>query len=102
MRNITANAILNLKEQPQSLYVHGSIMVYRMDDTIKISKVSPQGINPSILVLDLEIVNGSGPMKGVPKLFHYEDSSELATSYNQVTIRYAKDASITVNIEIAG
>lgn len=102
MRNITANAILNLKEQPQSLYVHGSIMTYSPDDIIEISIANPQGINPSILVLDLEIVPGLGPMKGTPKPFNYILSDSTAKNYSQVTIRYSDDASITVNVEIFG
>lgn len=102
MRNITANAILNLKEQPQTLYVHGSIMTYRSDDRIEISVATPQGINPSILVLDLKVVSGSGPMKGTPKPFNFELSDSTAKSYSQVTIRYSEDASITVNVEVFG
>lgn len=102
MRNITANAILNLKENPQTVYVHGSIMTYRADDKITISLAKPQGINSSILVLDLKIQEGSGPMKGSPKAFYYENSEEAAKTYSQVTIRYSLDASLTINIEIHG
>ena len=102
MRNITANAILNLKEDPASLYVHGSIMTYRSDDEITISVANTQGINPSILVLDLSINSGNGPMKGSPKPFNYELSGESAKKYSQVTIRYSEDASITVNVEVFG
>jgi hypothetical protein len=102
MRNITANAILNLKEQPASLYVHGSIMTYRADDTIEIAVTSPQGISPSILVLDLIVKSGNGPMKGTPKPFNYELSDDSAKNYSQVTIRYSEDASVTLNIEVFG
>ncbi|MDH5380302.1 MAG: hypothetical protein OEW75_05605 [Cyclobacteriaceae bacterium] len=102
MRNITANAILNLKEQPQTLYVHGSIMTYRADDTVAINISFPQGINTSILVLDLNVQAGSGPMKGTPKPFNFQLSDESAKNYSQVTIRYSEDASITLNVEIFG
>ena len=102
MRNITANAIMNLKETPQTLYVHGSIMTYRSDDKISISRAEPQGINSSILVLDLKVIEGSGPMKGTPKAFHYENSDKIAKTYSQVTLRYSQDASLTINIEILG
>lgn len=102
MRNVTANAILNLKEQPQTLYVHGSILTHRSDDRIEISIAHPQGINPSILVLDLKIISGSGTMKGTPKHFNFELSDSSARSYSQVTIRYSEDASITVNVEVFG
>lgn len=102
MRNITANAILNLKEQPASLNIHGSIMTYRADDTIELNIAEPQGINPAILVLDLVVNSGSGPMKGTAKHFNYELSNGSAKKYSQVTIRYSEDASITVNVEIFG
>ncbi|TYP99235.1 hypothetical protein C7447_102557 [Tenacibaculum adriaticum] len=102
MRNITANAILNLKEQPASLYVHGSIMTYRADDIIEVAVASPLGISPSILVLDLIVKSGNGPMKGTPKPFNYELSDDSAKNYSQVTIRYSEDASVTVNIEVFG
>jgi len=102
MRNITANAIMNLKETPQTLYVHGSIMTYRADDKVTITKADPQGINSSILVLDLKVTEGTGPMKGTPKSFKYENSDENAKTYSQVTLRYSIDASLTINIEILG
>ncbi|MCM4155991.1 hypothetical protein [Gramella sp. AN32] len=102
MRNITANAILNLKEQPETLYVHGSIMTYRADDIIEINVASPQGINPSILVLDLKVQPGNGPMKGTPKPFNLQLSEDSAKNFSQVTIRYSEDASVTVNVEIFG
>ena len=102
MRNITSNAILNLKEQPATLYVHGSIMTYRADDIVEISVATPQGINPSILVLDLVVKSGNGPMKGTPKPFNFESSNDSAKNYSQVTIRYSEDASVTVNVEVLG
>ncbi len=102
MRNITANAILNLKEQPATLFVHGSIMTYRGDDVIQVSVATPQGINGSILILDLVITSGNGPMKGTPKPFSFELTGDTAKNYSQVTIRYSQDASLTVNVEVFG
>jgi hypothetical protein len=102
MRNITVNANLNLKEQPQTLYVHGSIMTYSTDDVIELKKAKPQGINSSILVLDLKVISGDGPKKGIPKHFNYINSEELVKNYTQITIRYSIDSSITINIEILG
>jgi hypothetical protein len=102
MRNITANAMINLKEQPTTLYVHGSIMTYSANDKVVVTKANPQGINTSILVLDLEVISVPGPMKGTPKPFTYENSTPEATNYSQVTIRYSSEASITINVEIFG
>jgi hypothetical protein len=102
MINITANAIMNLKETPQTLYVHGSIMTYRADDKVTITKAYPQGIISSILILELKVIEGKGPMKGTPKAFHYENSDEIAKTYSQVSLLYGIEPSLTVNIEILG
>lgn len=102
MRNITVNAILNLKEQPETLYVHGSIMTYRSDDIVEIIVASSPGINPSILVLDLKVQPGNGPMKGTPKAFNYQLQDDSAMNFSQVTIRYSDEAAVTVNVEIFG
>lgn len=102
MRNISANAILNLKEVPVTLHVHGSIMTYRDDDKIVIKKASSPGINSSILLLDLTIVSGKRPMKGTPKHFVYETHDKKAKTYNQVIIRYSHEASLTVNVAVVG
>lgn len=102
MRNISANAILNLKEVPTSLFVHGSIMTFRSDDLIEITKAESQGINESILILNLLVIEGNEPMKETPKHFSFQTKSEEAKKYNQVTIRYSEDKPLTINIEIAG
>ena len=102
MRNITANAIMNLKENPPTLYVHGSIMVYREDDKVSITKAEPQGINPFILILDLKVINGTGPMKGIPRAFHYINSEEIAKTFKQVTIRYDDNSLLNIDVEIHG
>jgi hypothetical protein len=77
-------------------------MTYGSEDKIEISIANPQGINSSILVLDLKVVTKTGPMKGTPKHFNFELSDSNAKSYSQVTIRYSEEASITLNIEIFG
>ena len=77
-------------------------MTYRSDDVIEITTATPQGINPSILVLDLIVKPGNGPMKGTPKPFNFELSKDSAKNYSQVTIRYSEDASVTVNVEVFG
>ncbi|MEI8202530.1 MAG: hypothetical protein WCH34_05930 [Bacteroidota bacterium] len=101
MRNITANAILNLKEEPATLYVHGSIMTYHGDDKVVIKKAVPQGINPKILLLKLTIKEGAGPMKGTPKAFKYINKKPEARTYKQVQILYP-DSSLTIKVEVYG
>lgn len=76
-------------------------MTYHSNDRITIRRAVSQGINPSILILDLKIVEGKGPMKGTPKAFRFKTTKD-AKSFSQVTIRYSVDASITVNVEVFG
>ena len=100
-QNLTANSILNLKEKPATLSVHGSVITYRDDDKVKLVKANPQGINPKILLLKLEITEGSGPMKGTPKHFWYQENSN-AESYGQVTIIHGTGDSFTVDVQKLG
>jgi len=102
MSSIIAISVMNLNETPQTLYVQGSIMTYRADDNVIISKVEPKGIDSSMLVLDLKVIEGNGSMKGTPKAFNYENSDQITKMYSHVTLRYSIDDSLTVNIEILG
>lgn len=102
MKNLTFNANLNRKEVPARLYVHGSIMVYTPKDKVKIKKAVPQGINPTILILDLLIIESDSPKKGTPKGFKYVNSSSKAKRYKQVTLRLAGEEDKTVDVEIFG
>jgi len=102
MENIKANAHYNLKEVPQALYVNGSIMTYRPDDIISINESISQGINENILILELKINEGKGPMKGTPKLFAYKKVKEGDKMYKQVTILYGDNESLTIEIDILG
>jgi hypothetical protein len=105
MKNITANAFINLKEIPNTLHIHGSIMTYRPDDKIRLVKTVPQGINPFILLTELVVTEGTKPMKGTPKLFKMHLRGEAAKSYNEIYIRY-KDGetvhSLKIDVEVFG
>lgn len=52
-------------------------MVYREDDKVTITPALTQGINPLILLLDLKVINGTEPMKGIPRPFHYINSDTI-------------------------
>jgi|SRR5688500_14106523 hypothetical protein len=100
MRNIAVNAILLLKDQPVSLFVHGSVMTFRMDDKVLPIKASPKGVSPFILAIDLKVTEGKGPMKGTPKAFVFEITGAEALQYSQVTLRCSPEASTTIIVEI--
>ena len=100
--NLTLQATLNKKEQPNSLYVHGSVMVYTDETEVTIAKAVPQGINPEILLLELTVIKKHGPMKGVPREFHYEESGDQVNTYSQVQVISNQDDNCTVDIKILG
>jgi hypothetical protein len=100
-RNLAVNALLNLKEKPAKLYVHGSVMTYRETDQVKLVKAVPQGINPAILLLNLEIKEGQGPLKPTPKHVVAEFSDNQVSGYNQVQVICGSEDACTINIEVS-
>ena len=94
--------MVNLKEEPDGLYVHGSIMVNRKDDKVKVTKAVPQGINPAILLLDVEVIEGSGPMKCIPRHFTYEEHGEYVNTYTHVSARFSAGGTQTVEVKVFG
>ncbi|WP_445737037.1 hypothetical protein [Mariniflexile sp.] len=99
---ITVNANYNLKELPQSLYVNGTVLTYRPDDIISIKEAVIQGLNEDILILELKIKEGMGPMKGTDKTFSFKKKKTADKSYKQVTIIHGDNESITVNVDFLG
>ena len=73
MLNFSAH--INGKEDPNMLYVHGSVMTYSANAKVLVRRKEPQGINPAILMLDLTIEE-DGPMKGTPRHFAYQEEVE--------------------------
>jgi hypothetical protein len=102
MRNLTINAILNRKEVPATLYVHGSVMVYTANSMVQLRESESPSINPTILILDLIITEEPGPMKGMPRHFSYSNSSEQVTNYKQVKIRPNQEDEINIDVELFG
>lgn len=100
--NMALNAIVNQKEQPHGIYVHGSVMVYTNETEASIEKTDPQGINPAILLLNLTITEKPGRMKGTPRLFFYEDHGDHVDSYTQVQVRSNKGDDCTVDVGVLG
>jgi hypothetical protein len=100
--NLALNALVNLKEEPPGLYVHGSIIVYRDDDKVKVTKAVPQGINPAILILDVKVIEGSGPLKGTPRHFVYAERGKHVKTYTHVSARYGEGEIQTVDVKVLG
>jgi hypothetical protein len=100
--NIALSANINLKEQPNSLYAHGSVMVYSDASQVSIERTEPQGINPTILLLTLRISEGSGPMKGTPRSFSYSERGAHVSAFKEVTVQLPGGDSCTTTIQTFG
>jgi hypothetical protein len=100
--NMALNANVNLKEQPNGLYVHGSVMVYTEETEVTIEESVPQGINPSILLLTITITEKPGPMKGTPRHFNFEKRGPNVSQYSQVQVVTNLGESCTVNVTVFG
>jgi hypothetical protein len=100
--NLAFNANSNLKEQPNNITVHGSVMVYSDGAEIKIDKSESPGINTKILLLDLKINDNQELMKGYAKHFSFEEHGNHISNYSQVQITTNKGDVETVQVEVFG
>lgn len=100
--NMALNASINQKEQPNGLYVHGSVMVYTGETEVFIIKAKPQGITPTVLLLNLTVTDKPGPMKGVSRAFSYEEHGDVVNEYTQVQVKSNKGDDCKVDVEIFG
>jgi hypothetical protein len=95
-----ATAVLNKKVQPNKLTVSGSIVTYNEKDTVHLDYATPQGINPTILLLDVKVTEIPGHKKGTEKPFIYVQI-ENAGKYRQVELHHGGDH-LVVDVEIMG
>lgn len=96
--NITLNAIVVSEKNGHRLIVHGSILTYREDDVIEITKAVPQGFNPFILLLRLKVTEGNGPMKGTPKHFYFDTASKDNFDYKKVSLIYGPGSLVSADV----
>lgn len=95
---LTLNASVNLKQQPNGLCVYGTVMVYTAETEVSIEENEVQGINENILLLKLTITPQSGPKKGVPRIFGFAKCGSDVSNYTQVQVITNQNESCTVNI----
>ncbi len=98
MSDFTANAVVNEKEVPAKLTVTGTVITFHDDDVITLTRAVPPGINPSILILNLEVNAGTGPMKGTVKNYNYESTEEDVTTFNKITVLQENGESVTTDV----
>ena len=96
------SAFRNRDENPPALYVHGSVVVHTDGTTVKLTKADPQGINPTILLLDLDIQTKPGPMKGVARTIAFDLREPEVLKYRQVEIRESGGSGTILDIDEPG
>ncbi len=87
MKAIVANAYLNLKEVPNTLYIRGSFETQRPDDRIKLVRTT-QPANPGLLITEIIVVPGSKPAQHTVKHFKMNLTGDAARTYREFRIRY--------------
>lgn len=91
------NATRN-KKNPHTLIVSCEVLSYSANDKIILTEAQPQGINPTIFLVDVTIEKHQGPMKGTYKKAEMEFHSDLIPAYKQVQVRYEGGSAEPVNI----
>lgn len=84
-----ADAFINLS---------GTIVVYTARTEVFLYKVVPQGINPTILMLDLKVTPAPGPMKGTDREFTYMETGEHVAAYTLLHVTLNGDIPCLVEI----
>lgn len=101
MSSLEFSAVTNFNNDGSSdkLVVQGSVMVYTDATEVNIKKADVQGVNPAILLLQLEITPKPGPMKGMPRSFVYEAAGSEVRDYTHVQIVTNRGESRTSEID---
>lgn len=99
--NLVFGAVINGKEVPNTLSIHGSMYLYGENDQILIREASPQGVNERVLLLDIEIIDNGGPQKGICQNVFWKKEVQ-GQEYDQVTIRIPGAQDQTVNVHYFG
>lgn len=85
------------KRFPPCIVVNGEVLIYSSNGKANFIESESPGINPTILILDVEVIEGDGPMKGVYSKIESFEKCVDEQKYKQATIRY-NDDEITIDI----
>jgi hypothetical protein len=86
--------------RPHTLHVMGNVIVPNSNTVVNLVKAVPQGINPKILLLEVEVDLASGGDIDKQQKVHYSETTSIGT-YDFVQIRFPNGASLTIdNIDI--
>ncbi|WPD21083.1 MAG: hypothetical protein SD837_12835 [Candidatus Electrothrix scaldis] len=100
--NLTLRAQSNLKEQPNGLYVFGTVPVFTEETTVVLTRAEPQGKNPAILLLNLTVTEHPGPMKGIDKPVFYVERGKDVSKLRQVQVISNNGDICTIDITLRG
>lgn len=80
-------AFINGKEQPNHIYVHGTVWTYTSETVVEVRRAEMQGLNEQVLILEVLIQPRPGPMKGTPRPVNYQEEVD-GRQFQQVQIRF--------------
>lgn len=99
MKSVPANAILNLKEEPATLYVHGSVMTFNHNSTLTFH-ASLGSDDPNTLILEVQVSSGTHPTAAHPQSYLYASSAPEVRSYKRVLITPPNLEPVTVDVQV--
>ena len=85
-------------EDSARILVFGSIEVGTEGTEVALEKVVPQGINPTILMLDLKATSDGGAPSKHQRDFSYEETGEQVAAYATVQVTLNRDVPCTLEI----
>jgi hypothetical protein len=100
MAEVSVKGFLDLTQEPPVITVQGSLIVYRDDDAVEVSRVEADESEPSLLVLQARISEGVFPMKGVTRCWVYQERGAHVRSYTHVIVRGIEGGSETAEVQV--
>ncbi|MFN7690095.1 MAG: hypothetical protein ACK5QU_03340, partial [Bacteroidota bacterium] len=88
MKNLSFEAKFNLKSEPNELIVEGSITTERPDDELIIEVSSDTSYIETMLLLEIKLKQGNGPMQDHRKTFIYKLNNTNTKHFTNVKINY--------------
>lgn len=97
-------ATLNTKQSPAMLTVTASLKYYAGGDVTRLKRADPQGINPTIFLVNGVLERTQGPMKGSWRRVteNFELSEQEADQLRQVQVVDSDGSSTTGDIQTLG
>ena len=102
MKNLSFEAKFNLKSEPNELIVEGSITTERPDDELIIEVSSDPIYIETMLLLEIKLKQGKGPLQDHRKTFTYKLNNSSTKHYTNVKINYGNGEMKSQIVKIVG